>query len=177
MGNNPKGIIFMDSVWGWSYADSTVIEEGLCKDLMNTESTNRTYYVSKCVGKYSKNYIFENPDKFVKKLYLFSVDYWIFPNLKGYQREIRAPQLRLWVLWIFFIFGTLGILISLQRFKEFLPLYLIMLGIWFSYALTVYLGRYKASSAPLSVIFAAGGIYGIWYLLGGQKKEHRKNTK
>jgi hypothetical protein len=161
----------MTSVYDISYAESTVIDEGLCKNLLANETHKlRLYYLSECLGKYAKNYIYENPGKFMKKLYLFTVDYWLFPNLEWYQRNIRTPQLRLGVLWFFFVFSVIGFLISLQKFKEFIPFYLIILGIWFSYAITVFLGRYKSSVAPFNIIFAAAGIYGLWYIISKNNK-------
>jgi hypothetical protein len=134
--------------------------------MYNDSDPKEPYYLSKCLGKYTKNYIAENPGRFVKKLYLFTTEYWLYPNLEWYQRNVRTPHLRLFVMWALFVLAMIGFLVSLQKFKGFFPFYLVILGIWFSFAITVFLGRYKSSVAPFTVLFAAGGLYTALFVLG-----------
>ena len=160
LGNNPKPMIWMTSDYNWEYLYSVDLPEGNCGELLNKSAgTNfEVYYRNKCGSKYSTNYILHNPSKFISKIWKFTWGYWLFPNLQAFQRLIKAPTSLLIQQWFFWIFMVIGIIISIKKWKVFLPFYLLALIIWFSFAITVYLARYKAGVTPLEILFAAGGL-------------------
>lgn len=178
LGNNPDEEVAMTSRYDWSYAYDAVIPEGNCGEIIQNESYPKyNKYFIQCLQAYTDDYIFHNPGKFIKKMWRFTFEFWLFPNLEWFQRTITNPGYWMFMQWFFFIFSWLGFLFSLQKFREMLPYYLIVLGIWLSYAITVYLARYKSSHVPISILFAALGFYSLYYFVAKQFKKNQESKK
>lgn len=180
IGNNPEGEIAFTSrpYYGYEYTYSTNVKDGNCGDLLkNTSGTvTTTLYeksIRKCAGKYASNYILDNPGKFISKMKTFTFKYWLFPNLEFYQRYIKTPKLLIFTLWTFWVLALIGFLVSLSKFRMFLPYYIILFVIWFFSGMAFYLARYKVGLVPIVLLFASGGIYTIGYFLShsGSKKK------
>ncbi|MGV8163176.1 MAG: glycosyltransferase family 39 protein [Candidatus Nanoarchaeia archaeon] len=171
IGNNPDGeVAYTSKPYTFEYSSSVDLQEGNCGYLLNsTTGSKNDYYFKKCAGKYAVNYIFEHPGKFIAKMTKFTFNYWAFPNLEYFQRYIRSPKTLLFTLWVFWALALIGIFASIQKSKDFLFFYLAILGIWFVHGLTFYLARYKSGLTPMVILFAAGGIYTLWYLLFSKK--------
>jgi 4-amino-4-deoxy-L-arabinose transferase-like glycosyltransferase len=174
LGNNPEGTLWMTSVYKWDYVYDTNTSDGNCGEiyrkgtaanLTKKELNDFVYKQNKCTTKYAINYILNNPDKTINKMYQFSMQYWLFPNLEAFQRLIKNPKSLLAQLWFFWIFTLIGVIVSIQKWKNFIPFYLIYLIAWFFFGITVYLARYKAPTTPLDIIFAAGGLAIIWTIV------------
>jgi 4-amino-4-deoxy-L-arabinose transferase-like glycosyltransferase len=182
IGNNPEGeIAYTSKVYNWDYLNAVELKEGNCgillKDTLGVGQENiHDMYLKKCAGKYAVGYILGHPGKFIVKMTKFTFEFWLFPNLEFYQRYVTSPETLKFALWFFWIFGAIGLIASFQRFKEFLPFYFMILTAWFINGMAFYLARYKAGLSPITVFFAAGGIYAVWYLLFGsmRKKEHQE---
>jgi 4-amino-4-deoxy-L-arabinose transferase-like glycosyltransferase len=171
IGNNPEGeIAYTSRPYNYDYIYPLNIKYGNCGDIMkNTSGTVTTpvfeHSVRLCAGKYATAYILGHPGKFISKMTTFTFKYWLFPNLEFYQRYIKTPKLLKVTLWAFWILGLVGLLVSLSKFRTFIPLYVILLVIWFFSGMAFYLARYKAGMSPIAVFFAAGGLYTIGYFL------------
>ncbi|MFA6073325.1 MAG: glycosyltransferase family 39 protein [Candidatus Woesearchaeota archaeon] len=172
IGNNPEGeIAYTSKPYNFDYTHNINLKEGNCGELLNqTKGIQNDFYFKKCAGKYTVNYIITNPGKFTSKMIQFTFKFWAFPNLEYFQRYIRSPSLLKVALWILWSFALIGLLISLQKYKDFLIFYLTILGIWFVHGISFYLARYKAGLAPIVIIFAAGGIYTLWLFLFSKNK-------
>ncbi len=177
IGNNPDGeVAYTSKPYNFDYAKEIIINEGDCKTLLADPKSERyDYFFQKCTGKYAVHYILSNPGKFISKMWTFTFDYWLFPNLEFYQRMIRSPRLLIDTLWMFWILASIGLLASLQRWKQFIPYYFAILIAWFYFGLSFYLARYKGGLAPLEILFAAGGLATLHYfslqLFKSTKKE------
>jgi len=174
IGNNPDGEIAYTSrpYYLDEYINSMTFKGENCGSVINASTgTQKEMIRKKCAGKYATNYIITHPGKFIVKMTKFTFNYWAFPNLEYFQRYVRSPNTLLVSLWILWGFALIGIFVSLQKFKDFLFLYLAILGIWFVHGLTFYLARYKAGLAPIVIILSASGIYSLGYLVFSKKSK------
>jgi len=181
IGNNPYAQIAFTSDYPPEMShvlDDVLINGERCADLIANSTGDRLVLANyACHKKYAINYVLSNPGWFIKKITAFSFTYWFFPNQYWYQRPIPNFNQVIKYLWIKWTLALIGFTLSLRTFRKHLFTYCFFAGVWFSYAISFYLARYKDALLPFQIIYAAFGlvIIGqfIWYAIKStREKKH-----